>query len=639
MAWDPKTGYLWASSGSGDSANPPNQDTTIKTYYTAPTWYAVDTKTWAIKDSIKWNYLHSADVVRPRGIAFSPDGNTAYVAGFGGSNYPVIEAFSRIHINFNTQSIWIDSNFVGEVTKTMNPIITMDYGSIINYEWSVGNKVLSTSKNANIKLPTGTWYVDLTLTSDKGLVKKDSVKISVYASDLATTGSIESAVSQLNNDEYFVTSKGGSVYSFDTLGTVNWTIQTGGSIQSTTCVSSQDNIYVGSNDTRLYSFDYQGIPRWDKAMGGTIVSSPSSVFDSLIYVGISTGRFFALDELGNIKWNVQTGGAITSSASIDNNGIAYIGSNDGKLYSVSPSGTVLWKYTTGAAITTSPALGLDSSIVFGSDDGYLYKVGLNGNLEWKYQTNGQVKSSPIIGLNGTIYFGSTDGNLYCLSKTGSKIWEFNAGSAINATPALNTDGTIYFGALNGTVYALDQNGNQKWSLQTGNPIIAPMLVTGSNMIMVGDTLGNLYIMKIPSDSLVSQLLNKKIATPQQVTGSSYEWWTFKGNNQRTGYSKSIITGINNQTANNLPKSYSLNQNYPNPFNPSTIISYSVPKSSLVTIKVYDILGREVETLVNEQKNPGNYNITFNADKLASGVYFYQLRASDYTSIKKMLLLK
>ncbi len=95
MAWDPKTGYLWASSGSGDLNNPPNQDTTVKTYYTAPTWYAVDVQNWTIKDSINWKYFHSDDVVRPRGMAFSPDGGTAYVTCFGGSNYPVVEAFTR----------------------------------------------------------------------------------------------------------------------------------------------------------------------------------------------------------------------------------------------------------------------------------------------------------------------------------------------------------------------------------------------------------------------------------------------------------------------------------------------------------------------------------------------------------------
>ncbi len=88
-----------------------------------------------------------------------------------------------------------------------------------------------------------------------------------------------------------------------------------------------------------------------------------------------------------------------------------------------------------------------------------------------------------------------------------------------------------------------------------------------------------------------------------------------------------------------PNNFILMQNYPNPFNPSTIISYSVPKSSLVTIKVYDALGREVETLVNEQKSPGNYKINFNMGNLTSGVYFYQMKSRYFTAVKKMLLLK
>ncbi len=89
----------------------------------------------------------------------------------------------------------------------------------------------------------------------------------------------------------------------------------------------------------------------------------------------------------------------------------------------------------------------------------------------------------------------------------------------------------------------------------------------------------------------------------------------------------------------MPKSYKLYQNYPDPFNPSTIISYFVPKSSIITIKIFDLFGRTVKTLVDEQKNPGSYKITFNAAGLSSGVYFYRLWSSDYTSIKKMLLLK
>ena len=87
------------------------------------------------------------------------------------------------------------------------------------------------------------------------------------------------------------------------------------------------------------------------------------------------------------------------------------------------------------------------------------------------------------------------------------------------------------------------------------------------------------------------------------------------------------------------KEYALAQNYPNPFNPTTTITYQLPKSGSVTLKIFDILGNEVKTLVNEQKEMGRYTVQFDASSLASGMYVYQLRANDYTSTKKMMLLK
>jgi cyclomaltodextrinase len=88
-----------------------------------------------------------------------------------------------------------------------------------------------------------------------------------------------------------------------------------------------------------------------------------------------------------------------------------------------------------------------------------------------------------------------------------------------------------------------------------------------------------------------------------------------------------------------PKTFSLMQNYPNPFNPSTQISYSIPAANFVTLKVYDILGREVQTLVNDRKQAGTYSVVFNASKLASGIYFYRLTSGDFVQTKKMILVK
>lgn len=85
--------------------------------------------------------------------------------------------------------------------------------------------------------------------------------------------------------------------------------------------------------------------------------------------------------------------------------------------------------------------------------------------------------------------------------------------------------------------------------------------------------------------------------------------------------------------------YSLEQNYPNPFNPTTLLKYTVPKKSFVTVKIYNVMGSEIQTLINEYKEAGVHQLTFIGSKLPAGVYFYTLQAGDYSSTKKMILLK
>ena len=104
-----------------------------------------------------------------------------------------------------------------------------------------------------------------------------------------------------------------------------------------------------------------------------------------------------------------------------------------------------------------------------------------------------------------------------------------------------------------------------------------------------------------------------------------------------------ITFVSNES--NTPVGYSLSQNYPNPFNPVTNIRFSIPRSEFVTLKVYDLLGHEVATIVNEQLKPGTYLRQWNGinsengNNFASGVYFYSLKTENYLETKKLLLLK
>ena len=109
-------------------------------------------------------------------------------------------------------------------------------------------------------------------------------------------------------------------------------------------------------------------------------------------------------------------------------------------------------------------------------------------------------------------------------------------------------------------------------------------------------------------------------------------------NETTEAGKKQYTTIN-YTGTDAPVSYELSQNYPNPFNPSTTIKYQIPEDGMVTLQIYDILGKEVKTLVNENKAAGRYEVNFDASDLATGVYLYRIKVNDFVSVKKMLLVK
>ncbi len=153
---------------------------------------------------------------------------------------------------------------------------------------------------------------------------------------------------------------------------------------------------------------------------------------------------------------------------------------------------------------------------------------------------------------------------------------------------------------------------------------------------------------------------------QRTTDGGLSWSPMKNNNILTGVRKidfiNSLTGWvlgsgypNNSyymmrtttggltsvtaTGNTVPDNFSLSQNYPNPFNPSTIINYQLAINSRVTLKIYDALGNEIETLVNEKQNAGSYSVDFNAASLPSGIYFYKLVTEKFSETKKMILIK
>jgi hypothetical protein len=168
-------------------------------------------------------------------------------------------------------------------------------------------------------------------------------------------------------------------------------------------------------------------------------------------------------------------------------------------------------------------------------------------------------------------------------------------------------------------------------------------------ITISDTLDNSYYdcpitvrRPLPQGwASAGAIQNSKTITSQIVEIGSVKYVMFDvvPNNGDITLVEKSGTIVEDHLEGSIPTHSSLNQNYPNPFNPATTITYSLPQKAHVSLRVYDILGQEVETLVNTEMAAGTHNVSWNARTEPSGVYFYRIEAGPYSSIHKMMLLK
>ena len=161
---------------------------------------------------------------------------------------------------------------------------------------------------------------------------------------------------------------------------------------------------------------------------------------------------------------------------------------------------------------------------------------------------------------------------------------------------------------------------------------------GSGGCRVDDDGTNTYSVD-PHDASIGFTILKDSTFIGSLTGTVvYTHSNYKIEPRTNSDFKDIVMGIR-RVSSPLPVKFTLEQNYPNPFNPTTTLRYSIPRASMVTMKIYNVLGQEVATLVSQRQSAGTYTVTFEASRFASGVYFYRLTAGSYSSVKKMMLLK
>jgi hypothetical protein len=149
-------------------------------------------------------------------------------------------------------------------------------------------------------------------------------------------------------------------------------------------------------------------------------------------------------------------------------------------------------------------------------------------------------------------------------------------------------------------------------------------------VFAGSTSGTVYLQKF-WDLCGNQVIQLMKSASKSVADLIYTAWIDAGSPDPNA------TSLNDKQIS--PSSYNLSQNYPNPFNPATSIKFSIAEKGIVTLNVFDVNGRKVAELFNGEREPGNYEVNFDASKLSSGVYFYQLRSAGFFQSKKMILMK
>lgn len=340
-------------------------------------------------------------------------------------------------------------------------------------------------------------------------------------------------------------------------------------------------------------------------------SSPESVaYDSVskryFISNTSSGKVVQRNQAGVVTDFVTVGGTLRG-----------ITVHNGVLYAASSTSVKGYDLATGNPTSMNVTMGTSLNGIKADTNGYLYvsnfnasartiyKINTADNQFWAYAT---VPRQP----NGVYVDYKRNRLLVVAWGGGATIMAVSLTDSTNVTTLVTTP----YGNLDGI--SLDRNDHVYCSAYVSGIIFRYDINFAFPPVTVSSGHTN------PADIYVNRITDT-LAVPNA------------GSNSVSFVSLSVPTGLQNTSS--IANDYSLSQNYPNPFNPATTISFDVKSKGMVTLKVYDILGNEVTSLVNEELNSGSYNISFDASAYTSGVYFYELQSGSFRDVKKMLLVK
>lgn len=425
--------------------------------------------------------------------------------------------------------------------------------------------------------------------------------------------------------------------------------------------------FIGDTTNYFYAIDREGRIKWTymtetpySVASGLLINNEGIVF----FGAVNDGWMYALDHKGELQWKKNFGSGVLFIMNSDLQGNLYISDFDDYLRSITKEGELNWKVKYGSGFgLSSPTISPDGNTIYiAGKDSNLYALRLDGSIKWVYNC-WRITPPLTVDNSGNIYFSggcSPPGLFTSIDSSGNLNWEYlvNNGNSFNSisSAAIDYSGNIYFMYLaqSGSenycrIESIDYYGNYRWTYQFEQPgewISMPLVVDKDGTIYCGSTWGYYYY-AISNDGELLWKLPLNEYQVDQTTAISSDGTLYIGvhkSSTNITQEKTLIairdTGtvsVHDITFEEFD--YKLFQNYPNPFNPTTKIIWQSPVESLQTLKIIDILGREVAVLVNEYKPAGKYEIEFDAAALPSGVYYYSLQSGEFRESKKMILLR
>ena len=409
---------------------------------------------------------------------------------------------------------------------------------------------------------------------------------------------------------------------------------------------SNGNIYAGTGGSGVFKSTNKG-DNWNPSNEGLSRSDVQSIATKLngdLFAGTAEGGIYRSTDQGQDWVSINSGIGVmnVTAVVVDKANIVFAGTMGAAgIYRSAENGDQWYRSNTGLADSNVIAMAIDSTgTMFASTQSGLFKSS-DGGSSWQLANSGLTSEVFALGFGASgNQYAATGSGVYCSRNSGESWSACSKGLPNDAVISISSsENKLFAGTDNSGIYCSTDSG-ANWSASNTGLLaksIQSISVNSINNIFIGSKDGIFFS---PDSGFTWASLNQGLTYSDVRSivfdrdGYAYAA-TYGGGVFKTTESTTSVNGPSITT----PKSFSLMQNFPNPFNPSTVIKYQLTANVFVTLKIYDVLGREVKTLINEHQSAGTHNITFHASNLASGIYFYRLQAGVYNDTKKLLLLK